>query len=102
MYLLRTADFCYTFAVAHPIHNLAHGADLRVDRAFRRLLGLPLHRLLRQLTGISGLFVLVSEDGQAELSAEVRVAVVAYWNGDHVPGLTDISVGKQLWLESRS
>lgn len=81
-------------SVAHPIHNLAHSADLRVDRPLRRLLRLPFHRLLRQLTGIGGLFGLVSEDGQTELSAEVCVAVVAYWNGDHVPGLTDVSVRK--------
>lgn len=69
-------------SVAHPIHNLADGADLRVNRS--------LHRLLGHLTAISGLFGLVSEDGQTELSAEVCVAVVAYRDGDHVTGLTDI------------
>lgn len=81
-------------SAAHPIHNLADSADLRVHGSLRRLLSFPFHRLLGQLTGITGLFGLVSEDGQTELSAEVCVAVVAYWNGDHVPGLTDISVRK--------
>lgn len=84
---------------AHPIHNLADGADLRVDWSLRRLLRLPFDRLLGQLSGVTGLFGLVSEDGQTELSAEVCVAVVAYWDGDHVPGLTDIPVRRHTLCE---
>lgn len=36
----------------------------------------------------------MSEDGETELSAEVRVAVVARWNRDHVPGLKNFPVRK--------
>lgn len=86
---------CLWCSVSYPVHNLADGADLRVHWSLHRLLGFSFHRLLRQFTGNPRLFGLVSEDGQTELSAEVCVAVVAYWDGDHVPGLTDIPARKQ-------
>lgn len=82
-------------SVSYPIGNLADAANLRLERSLHWLLRFPLQPFLGPFTGNVRLFWLVSEDREAELSAEVCVAVVACWNRDHVPGLKNFPVRKR-------
>lgn len=82
--------------VPHPVGDLADATEGSLGLLLRRFLlgrpfGLPARPSLGLFVGNRvDLFLLVSEDGQAELAAEVHEGAVLCWNRDHVPGLKNL------------